>query len=296
MRRRSDVDAIDASKGSRFSAIADTLWIAQDGVRTGIGRALERLWWTVRSWLVWPLRDRAELLGAPARALGFAALILLAAGAGIAGLLWAAPNGSGGKAAPVAATAPAAAQPLGAAAKPKAYPVPTLHGAAPVFKPGAVSGVGTAEPIESAAAASSHGGAASAKISSKPKPSSASTSAADPPAQGPVAGPAAVAVAREFAAAFVVYEVGGVEEPAVRRAFATTAAPELSRALLRQPPRLPASVKVPKARVLNVVPAPSRGGVFPISVSLLRVGTTSELRLEMEKLKGKRWQVTNVLG
>jgi hypothetical protein len=53
---------------------------------------------------------------------------------------------------------------------------------------------------------------------------------------------------------------------------------------------------VPKAKVLNVVPAPSLGGVYPVSVSLLRVGLTSELRLEMEELKGEGWRVTNVLG
>ena len=53
---------------------------------------------------------------------------------------------------------------------------------------------------------------------------------------------------------------------------------------------------MPKAKVLNVVPGPSHGGVYTVSVSLLRVGVTSELRLEMEQLKGRRWRVTNVLG
>jgi len=55
-------------------------------------------------------------------------------------------------------------------------------------------------------------------------------------------------------------------------------------------------VTVPKAKVLNIVPAPSHGSVYPLSVSLLRVGVTSELRLEMEKLKSQGWRVTNVLG
>jgi hypothetical protein len=65
---------------------------------------------------------------------------------------------------------------------------------------------------------------------------------------------------------------------------------------MRRPPRQPAGVKVPQAKVLNVVPAPSHGKVYPLSVSLLRVGVTSELRLEMEQLKNKGWRVTNVLG
>ena len=65
---------------------------------------------------------------------------------------------------------------------------------------------------------------------------------------------------------------------------------------MRRPPRQPAGVEVPKAKVLNVVPAPSHGRVYPLSVSLLRVGATSELRLEMEQLKNKEWRVVNVLG
>jgi hypothetical protein len=45
-----------------------------------------------------------------------------------------------------------------------------------------------------------------------------------------------------------------------------------------------------------VVPAPSHDRVYPLSVSLLRVGVTSELRLEMEQTKSKDWRVVNVLG
>ena len=112
---------------------------------------------------------------------------------------------------------------------------------------------------------------------------------------GPAAGAKAIAVARDFSSAFVVYETGG-EKSEVRKVFATTATPELSKALLKRPPRQPADVKVPKAKVLNIVPGPSQGGVYTVSVSLLRVGVTSELRLEMEKLKDEGWRVTNVLG
>ena len=55
---------------------------------------------------------------------------------------------------------------------------------------------------------------------------------------------------------------------------------QLSQALLQRPPRQPAAVKVPQAKVVNVVAGPSKDGVYPVSVSLLRVGVTSELRLE----------------
>jgi hypothetical protein len=112
---------------------------------------------------------------------------------------------------------------------------------------------------------------------------------------GPQAPKAAKVVARRFAEAFVVYEVGGIDTK-VRKAFGQTSTKQLSRSLLHRPPRLPASVKVPQAKVVNVVAGPSKGEVYTVSVSLLRVGVTSELRLEMEQGVGKKWQVTNVLG
>ena len=112
---------------------------------------------------------------------------------------------------------------------------------------------------------------------------------------GPPAPKAAKKVARRFAQAFVVYEVGGVDTQ-VRKAFGQTSTKQLSRSLLHRPPRQPASVEVPKAKVVNIVAGPSKGNVYTVSVSLLRVGVTSELRLEMEQGVGKKWQVTNVLG
>jgi hypothetical protein len=112
---------------------------------------------------------------------------------------------------------------------------------------------------------------------------------------GPPAPKAAKKVARRFAEAFVVYEVGGIDTK-VRKTFGQTSTKQLSRSLLHRPPRQPASVKVPQAKVVNIVAGPSRGSVYTVSVSLLRVGVTSELRLEMEQGVGKKWQVTNVLG
>jgi hypothetical protein len=112
---------------------------------------------------------------------------------------------------------------------------------------------------------------------------------------GPPAPKAAKQVARRFAEAFVVYEVGGIDTK-VRKTFGQTSTKQLSRSLLHRPPRQPASVNVPQAKVVNVVAGPSKGSVYTVSVSLLRVGVTSELRLEMEQGVGKKWQVTNVLG
>ncbi len=112
---------------------------------------------------------------------------------------------------------------------------------------------------------------------------------------GPPAPKAAKQTARHFAEAFVVYETGGVDAK-VREVFGATGTRQLSRSLLHRPPRQPATVKVPRAKVVNVVAGPSKGTVYSVSVSLLRVGVTSELRLELEQGPGKKWQVTNVLG
>ncbi len=276
--------------------------------------AFEDVSLALREHLLWPLEDRLLGLGGRGRAAlaGGAAALVLAVGIGAASL-------GGGS----AGTEPAS-QPVGAAAQrtpqapppshPAAKPEPTLHGAAPVFRPAPAAkrsqggGGRTGGKGSPAAAASSAGTGdpATDTISSSPaaRPPGASgdsgaAAASAPPAaaplKGPPAGPAAIAVARRFAEGFVVYETGG-EASAFRKAFGATATPELKRALLRRPPHQPAGVKVPKAKVLNVVAAPSHGTIYPLSVSLLRVGATSELRLEMEQLKHRGWRVVNVLG
>ena len=101
-------------------------------------------------------------------------------------------------------------------------------------------------------------------------------------------------VARRFSEAFVFYEIG--QRPARAKAvFGETATAELATALGERPPRLPADAKVPKARVVNLVPGPRAGKAYTVSVSLLRVGLTSELRLELSKKNGS-WLITDVRG
>ena len=305
-RRSTRSGATDASAYSRRAAVADSIWSAQDRLRSGfrtafqavaeaVGRPFERVGYGARKRVLWPLEDRAETMGAPARALSTAAVVLLAAGAGAAGLLWAAPdrpdNATATRVAVSSATPPAAKT------APEKVAEPTLQGATPVFKPAGAqpSEVDPAKAIVKSSPAPEQSGASS---SAKAAGDSAavSTSAVDDPAvDGPPAGPGAIAVARDFAGAFVLYETGD-SDSGVRETFGETATPALAKALLRRPPRLPANVEVPKAKVVNVVPAPSHGDVYPVSVSLLRVGLTSELRLEMEQRKGDRWRVTNVLG
>lgn len=260
----------------------------------------------LREYVAWPLEDAFLGLsdrGRIAAATGAAALAL---GIGVLGFSALGSGGSQPVSAPVAVAPAPAPQATHHAPAPK--PAPTLHGATPVFKaaPKNDASVADSEAIEreaAAAAASNTGSAATDTISSSPaaRPTgapasaSASASASTVTMDGPPAGPAAVSVARRFAEGFVVYETGG-DKGTVHKAFNETATPELAKALLRRPPRQPAGVEVPQAKVVNVVPAPSHGTVYPLSVSLLRVGVTSELRLEMEQLKNKEWRVTNVLG
>jgi hypothetical protein len=290
------------------------LWPLGDGARALfeiVRWPFERLVWAVQRALVWPLQDRTASLSGPGRIAATAGAAAALAAIVVAVVLIAGSDGSGGKPAAARVTAtPAPVVDAAPAPEPKP-PAPTLHGAAPVFKAPAKSAgpteVDRAEAIESDSSSSSSSSSSSAsassaatdRISSSPSsPAAAATSSAaaeEVAIPGPEAGARAVAVAQRFSKAFVVYETGG-EESEVRREFARTATPELAKALLKRPPRLPADVKVPKAKVVNIVAGPSREGVYTLSVSLLRVGVTSELRLEMEKLKEDGWRVVNVLG
>ena len=308
-RLRTNRDSRDARASSLRAAVSDALWAAQDRLVVGFGSVLrslaevvrwpfERVAFSLQERLVWPAEDRAATMSRPARALSFGAVVLLAAGAGVAGLIWAAPDGPHNPAAaPVAATPP----PLVAKQAPPEKPAePTLHGATPVFKPVKEQGVSEVDPakaiVKSTPATPSSSSSSDSSSSNSATATLSSDSAQASSVDGPPAGPAAVSVARDFASAFVLYETGSSDAP-VREAFGKTATPELARALLRRPPRLPANVKVPKAKVVNVVPGPSHGGVYSVSVSLLRVGLTSELRLDMERQrKDQEWRVTNVLG
>jgi hypothetical protein len=285
----SDVD--NASAYSRRAAAADAVWVAQDRVRTGVKGGFERIGFGLQERLIWPLQDRTATMGAPARALSAAAAVILAAGAVAAGLLATGQDDSR-EAAPVRVAVTSAPTEAKAIAPKPAEP--TLQGAAPVFEPAEAQPPSEVDPAKAIAE--------SAPAEDSPAPEAeASAAAASPSAvegpdlSGPPAGPEAIAVAHDFADAFLRYETGETDS-AVRQAFGETASPALAKALLERPPRLPANVEVPKAKVLNVVPAPSQGEVYPVSVSLLRIGLTSELRLDMEKQKGEGWRVTNVLG
>lgn len=250
----------------------------------------ERLVWVVERGLVWPLEERTGKWSPSLRVAGVIALALLAAAAGVLGLVLASGDGSG-SARVSQAVAPASAPTAARDAKvaPTAA-APVLQGAKPNFQPEADGGAAgsaeaasptevTASPNSTAEVASSGGGSESSSGGAVKSP-----------------GPTALKVARQFTAAFVLYEVGS--DPArVREVFGETATPEVSRALLQREPRQPAGAKVPQAKVLNIVPGPHHGDTYTLSASLLRVGVSSELRLTMQRdEKTGEWKVTDVLG
>jgi hypothetical protein len=243
--------------------------------------------WPVERVVVWPLRERFAGLEFPAHRIGAAALGTIAAAAIVAGVLLL-PGGDGAEKRGTA-TQVAIATPEPAPQKEKSGPV--LQGVSPNFGVAGGSG-GTAS---EAAAELNAGGTVEAPASADEVLSAEEDAAATSSAKKPVpAGPAAMKVARRFSEAFIFYEIGERQARA-EVVFGETASPQLVEALVEREPRQPAEGEVPKARVLNLVPGPRAGKAYTVSVSLLRVGLTSELRLELNKRQGT-WLVTDVRG
>jgi hypothetical protein len=248
----------------------------------------ERLAWLFERRLLWPLRERLAGWGPSSSVAGAAALAALAAAAIAVGIFW--PSGGKGSPEQVAAPARVAIATPTSQARPEQPQGPVLKGTPPTFDVG--NGVGVTKPAsEEAKSAPAEGGEESGGGEVPSPEGAAATSSSKEPVP---AGPAAMKVARRFSEAFVFYEVG--ERPArAKTVFGETATQQLATALAERPPRLPADSKVPKARVVNLVAGPRSGRAYTVSVSLLRVGLTSELRLEMTKTGGA-WLVTDVRG
>lgn len=246
----------------------------------------ERAAWSVERRLLWPLRERFAGRSPSSRSVGAAALAGTAGAAVLAGALLLPSSGDTPREQVAAPTRVAIATPEPEAAQPSGR---ELQGVAPSFEVdgggATAANDGDTEPdVESESealaeeTATAEEGTAAASSSKKPVP----------------AGPAAMKVARRFSEAFVFYEIGERQARA-KTVFGETATPQLAEALDERPPRQPANATVPKARVLNMVPGPRAGKAYTVSVSLLRVGLTSELRLELNKKDGS-WLVTDVRG
>jgi hypothetical protein len=262
------------------------LWKAGDAIRA-IGASLrwplESAAWGLRRHVAWPIEDGFERRGPAGKLAVAGAGLVLLAGVGTAGA-FVAHDGSGKEPSSPPRVVVPSPPPVAAVVPVKPPKQPDTHvlkGATPSFGPEA-DGAPTGE------------SAADDAVPAQPSGSS-SSDGTDPasPAEAAKVRPA-LKVAHRFAGAFVSYEVGK-NSPRVRKVFRKTATEPLAESLARRPPRQPASVKVPRARVLNVVPGPRRGPSVSVSVSLLRVGATSELRLELQQVQDK-WLVSDVRG
>jgi hypothetical protein len=264
------------------------LWPAWDAVRSVPGEAtwpVRRAGWTVQRRAIWPAQDQLAERSPAVRGGVAGVLIALSAGALVGGALIG--TSGGGTASPAPAPAPRLAADTRAQG-----PVSVSLASAAANKPSkqVLEGVppNLRSTIEGDAADSGAAGDSSASSTAPANPEASK-------APRPPNVPKALAVANRFANAFVLYEVGNTD-PTVHKTFADTAAKPLARALTKRPPRQPDGVKVPKAKVLNVVPGPLHGTNLSVSVALLRLGATSELRLQLQNDRQAGWQVSDVRG
>jgi hypothetical protein len=279
MLRRRQINGNPKGRSMRF------LLGAADAVRW----PFERIAWTIERGVLWPIRERFAGRSPSGHRAGAAALGAIAAAAVLVGVVLL--PGQGGQAPEQAATPTRVAIATPDSPRPAEEPQgPVLRGATPKFDVAGGVGVSSAADSDVSEAEPSTAGEADAS-GTVPSEETAATASSKKPVP---AGPAAMKVARRFSEAFVFYEIG--ERPArAKTVFGETATPELATALGERPPRLPADAKVPKARVLNLVPGPRAGKAYTVSVSLLRVGLTTELRLELNKQQGQ-WLITDVRG
>jgi hypothetical protein len=210
-----------------------------------------------------PIREISIVLGTIAVAVGV--------GVGVATLL-----GGSDSAPKISSSHPASAQQASAAVPGAPSGPATLEGVAPNFK-----GSQQATP-----------GSTAAKTQASPLANTNSKPSSIPP--GVADNISAIQTARTFSGAFVLYEIGQTDAQ-VRKTFRATATPALARALEDRPPRLPGSVDVPTAKVQNIVLGTEKGKQVDASVSLLRLGATSELRLTLTRDKDG-WAVSEVRG
>jgi hypothetical protein len=259
---------------------------------------LRKAVWKLEESFIWPVADavrgrrprhdyaaRRRLIRRPHRPGWFSRLdvrlalatvaIAASVGVGVAAIA----GGLGGKHGTASAPTASVATPPKAPASggTRASQTPTLEGVTPQFQ----TSPGSASKTDAATAAS-----VSPLQGTNAKPSRI------PP--GATTDVAALHTARDFAGAFVLYEVGQ-SDAKVRKTFVRTGTPALAKSLRDRPPRLPGSGEVPKAQVRNVVLGVRHGRHVAASVSLLRLGDLSELRLTLTKLP-RGWAVSEVRG
>ncbi|MEK6277971.1 MAG: hypothetical protein AABM29_08165 [Actinomycetota bacterium] len=261
------------------------LWPGADfarGAITAVKWPFERIGWALERYLLWPVRDAFRAPEAAGRVALTAMLVTGLAVAGAGGVMISRGSDTSDPALPPAPKVAAAPATAVAPVKQQASN-PTLQGAAPNFEssPAEAEAADAGAPAAEAAVTTPAGSDANAPASTIPAAAGGEQHALE--------------TARAFAAAFVLYEIDA-NSPKVRRTFARTATPALAKALGERPPRLPGEVNVPKARVVNVILGERQRQQIDASVSLLRLGNLSELRLTLTKDRKQGWAVSEVRG
>lgn len=265
----------------------------QERAPSGLSWAFQQAVWFLQKYVLWPVADSCRAIGraigsgfdrtfrgfryrSPFAYIGATLAVTVTAGA-VAAAFYFYKQSEEAPVSPVVAEAPAEpADTVVAAAQPPAAQATgddeqTLKGVVPNFK------------------------AAATKAKDEDKGSDGGQ--ADP--EESLVKPAAVPddqplkVAHRFASTFVEYEVG--EKGAAKKLNRTSTA-KLSRELRKNPPKLPANGKVPKATVMNVVKGAKNGDRLAVSVALMRSGASSELRLGLTRSDSSGWQVSEVRG
>lgn len=253
----------------------------QQGKEPAPGRLfwpIRRIWWAVEKHILWPIADSfRRLLSAlsyrsPLAYIGATAMICLTAGAVATAVYFYNEANRPDNPAVIADASLGEDIVLDPVTPPPTSPVDPQPAAAEDTLQGVVPNFGSAK----------NGSAKNGEVLPE---------TAVRPAAAPDSPP--LKVAHEFARTFVGYELG---EKKAARQLRQSATPKLARELSDNPPRLPSNGKVPKATVLNVVAGKKSGDNLEVSVSLMRSGATSELRLALVRGNGKGWLVSQVRG
>lgn len=255
----------------------------------GITWPIRRFFWALEKHILWPIADsfrrftKTLRYRSPVAYIGATMLLTLTVAAfGVAYYFYT--EAEDGEKAPVIADVPAETviapttpAPVTPVTPPSdAKPDDTLKGVVPDFD-------------TTSGNSKDSGKSGDAAKATTPNPAATVVKPADTPDSPPLK------VAHNFAQTFVDYEIG---KKGAASDFAKTATPKLSKELKKDPPRQPSNGDIPKASVMNVVKGDKNGNTMDVSVSLLRSGTTSELRLALEQQagKGKKWLVSEVRG
>ncbi len=255
----------------------------------GLTWPIRRFFWAVEKRILWPVSDSFKRFTgtfryrSPFAYIGATMLLTLTAAA-VGAAVYFHDEAKNGETPPVISqtpsndiappTTPAPVTPV--APSSDAKPDDTLKGVVPDFDKTSSKSKGSA--------AKSKGGVAN---KSAGDPYATVVKPSGPPDSPPLK------VAHKFALNFVDYEVG---KKGAARDFVRTATPRLSKELKKDPPRQPSNGDIPKAAVMNVIKGDKSGETLEVSVSLLRSGATSELRLALEQQKSKKWLVSEVRG